>query len=1213
MPPPHPSSVQSALKIGGRFRVESEIGRGGMGVVYAARDERRGERVALKLLQKGLGTPSLERRFRQEFHTLEGLRHPRIVRAHEYGVDPLGPYYTMDLLDGTDLDAVGVLDVEAACRILRDLASALAFLHARMLLHRDVKLKNVRLTASGEAKLMDFGLLATSGIAPDDVVGTPSYMAPECLRMAVLDHRIDLFSLGAVAYRLLAGRAPFPATSFEELEEWWKVPPQPPSAIASGIPPALDALVLSLLCVNPLGRPSSAAEVIDRLTAIGGLEHVPELETARGYLASAAIVGRDQEMKRLSARMRHAFESGVASATIEAASGEGKSRLLRELAIQAQLAGATTITIDAGADGRAPFGVLRGIAEALRAADSGRTLAAAAPRIAVIGRALPEIRAHITARHRGEPLGDPAEERLRLQSELAAFLLDAVAKRKVAIFVDDAQRCDEGSAVALAAMIAGARKERLFFACAIRSDEDARARGPLDAIRSTAERVVLGGLTEEATLAFVNASFGEVPNAARFARSLHAASDGSPIQITELLRDLVESNVVRYEGGLWHLPDELGTALPRGLAGAMDARVAALAPAARALACALAVHGGRLTIETWAAIAAATEEETIDRAQKLIGAGFLAFFDERYKIRHDGFREALLRALSADEKRSVHLRVGRTIQAGRLRDLASASQVGWHLLAGGEELEGAALLEKSGRNAYQTQAFDDAIAMLEAALNVYEPRGLHPRTCLDLRMRIVGCGMQSSKAAVDRHAGFVIDVLERAGGVPAMRALSAKLPFLVAFLLAMGWAWIRWIFGGARTMPNPVAAITEYFTAVAYLGTVCAVSADLDGALAASKRLEVFAPMKGRLPSGAYLITRSFYTCQTGAWASARADLRVIIDVFAKDKLTPIREIDRKMGEGGAKFAMASLYAQDQQPESLVWLADLDTLGLRFFGAGAKAARVLFHRLRGEEKIAASIERGMELEFMQGGSLWVLEAQLSWQSALAYVFIHDVVGMRRSMERLEALCARGLHYQPMLDLVRAEHLRETGEHGGVQLHLDRCLAGLPDEELRVREQALLVAAEVALGEGDWDSADRRANECLAVAEKAECGRATARLLAQRVRSLASAGRGGFERAVEILAALEPEVEAMGSPMMHVEMLLARARIARWHGDVPASDARIEEAKTWAERAENPSLVARVELLAPGSSARTVMVSGVEQETIDGSTSRPRATGGPQPS
>lgn len=87
-----------------------------MGVVYAATDLRSGAPVALKLLERSSATPTLERRFRREFHTLVTLAHPRIVRAHDYGVDTRGPHYTMDLLDGSDLDALGRLEVVPACR-----------------------------------------------------------------------------------------------------------------------------------------------------------------------------------------------------------------------------------------------------------------------------------------------------------------------------------------------------------------------------------------------------------------------------------------------------------------------------------------------------------------------------------------------------------------------------------------------------------------------------------------------------------------------------------------------------------------------------------------------------------------------------------------------------------------------------------------------------------------------------------------------------------------------------------------------------------------------------------------------------------------------------------------------------------------------------------------------------------------------------------------
>ncbi|GAC1522804.1 MAG: hypothetical protein NVS3B10_22960 [Polyangiales bacterium] len=189
-----------------------------------------------------------------------------------------------------------------------------------------------------------------------------------------------------------------------------------------------------------------------------------------------------------------------------------------------------------------------------------------------------------------------------------------------------------------------------------------------------------------------------------------------------------------------------------------------------------------MTLDTLVAVGGTTEESAFEHAQSLIAAGFLAFADDRFKIRHDGFREALIRSMSPDEKRRVSLRVGRTLQASGDADPA---QVGRHLLVGGEELEGARLLERGGRRAFETQAFDDAIRMLEAALEVYEARGLEPKRCLELRVQIVACGMQCSRDAVLRHAHIVIDALGWSAGVHTMRALGTRLPFVVWFLLAM--------------------------------------------------------------------------------------------------------------------------------------------------------------------------------------------------------------------------------------------------------------------------------------------------------------------------------------------------------------------------------------------------------------------------------------------
>ena len=159
--------------------------------------------------------------FEREYHTLVRLKHPRIIEVYDYGLTDQGPYYTMELLDGQDLQQLAPLPYREACRHLRDVASSLALLHAHRLVHRDVSPRNVRLTADGRAKLIDFGALATFGIA-EDVVGTPPSMAPEVLRRLPLDQRTDLFALGAIGYWALTGRHAFPARTVQDLPSVWQ-------------------------------------------------------------------------------------------------------------------------------------------------------------------------------------------------------------------------------------------------------------------------------------------------------------------------------------------------------------------------------------------------------------------------------------------------------------------------------------------------------------------------------------------------------------------------------------------------------------------------------------------------------------------------------------------------------------------------------------------------------------------------------------------------------------------------------------------------------------------------------------------------------------------------------------------------------------------------------------------------------------------------------
>src|SRR5881275_2030066 len=215
--------------LGSAYTVEGEIGRGGMGVVYNARDERLKRAVAVKVLPPELAfREEIRMRFLREAETAARLSHPHIVPIHSVGEGPEGlVYFVMAYVDGESLAARlkrrERLPPEEARRILMETANALGAGHALGIIHRDVKPDNILLEGSrGRTVLTDFGiakaLTSTTGpgtlTATGVAIGTPHYMSPEqAAGDREIDGRSDLYSLGVVAYQMLIGRPPFEATS----------------------------------------------------------------------------------------------------------------------------------------------------------------------------------------------------------------------------------------------------------------------------------------------------------------------------------------------------------------------------------------------------------------------------------------------------------------------------------------------------------------------------------------------------------------------------------------------------------------------------------------------------------------------------------------------------------------------------------------------------------------------------------------------------------------------------------------------------------------------------------------------------------------------------------------------------------------------------------------------------------------------------------------
>ncbi len=265
--------------VAGRFELVATAGTGGMGVVYRARDLVAGEPVAVKTLRDPGEYEAA--RFSREAAVLVELAHPGIVRYVSHGRHGHEPYLAMEWIDGTTLHerlhASRGVSVADAVALGRACAAALAAAHRRGIVHRDLKPANIMLVGGELArpKLLDFGIArqaASAGVLTRTgvVVGTPGYMSPEQVRGEVraVDARSDVFSLGCVLYRCLAGVPAFAGDSLAVLAKILVDEVPPPSSHVASVPRSLDQLVLRMLAKAPVARPADAAEVEAELARI---------------------------------------------------------------------------------------------------------------------------------------------------------------------------------------------------------------------------------------------------------------------------------------------------------------------------------------------------------------------------------------------------------------------------------------------------------------------------------------------------------------------------------------------------------------------------------------------------------------------------------------------------------------------------------------------------------------------------------------------------------------------------------------------------------------------------------------------------------------------------------------------------------------------------------------------------------------------------------
>lgn len=298
------------------YVIERKLGAGGMGMVYGAQHQQHGRRAAIKVLgQQFCKDPHVVQRFEQEARLVNEIHHPNIVDIFHFGELPDGrKFLAMEWLVGESLsDRIdrGPVHPAEAIEILDGIADALEAVHARAIVHRDLKSDNVYLTSvegQQRIKLLDFGLAKLSANDPRAItktktgiiVGTPHYMAPEQARGRPVDHRTDVYALGVLSYKVLTGRLPFSGQPIDLLVHHLKTPPPSPSAAIPTIPEGLSAMVVRMMAKNPDERPS-LADLRRGFAALRRGEAPPAMSVAGAPAVAAAATVPAPQVRSLRA------------------------------------------------------------------------------------------------------------------------------------------------------------------------------------------------------------------------------------------------------------------------------------------------------------------------------------------------------------------------------------------------------------------------------------------------------------------------------------------------------------------------------------------------------------------------------------------------------------------------------------------------------------------------------------------------------------------------------------------------------------------------------------------------------------------------------------------------------------------------------------------------------------------------------------------------
>jgi predicted ATPase/tRNA A-37 threonylcarbamoyl transferase component Bud32 len=763
----------------GPYLVSSGIGAGGMGEVYRAQDPRLGREVALKLIRRSATDQddALDRLLR-EAALASSLNHPNIVTIYDTGVVGEDRYLAMELVEGATLRALTAqgLRIDRAIHIARQVAEALAVAHTAGIVHRDIKPDNVMVRPDGYVKLLDFGLARQHEVAaamavtghetePGMVIGTVAYMAPEQARGEVAAPEADIFAFGVLLYEMVTGKHPFLGTSQTATLHalLWEAP-EPPALLNPELPRTLDQLIVEMLQKDARLRPG-AGEVLLRL----GLVHDSAVAAAlssvtvlpRAARPSGAVVGRDLELETLFQEFDRARTGSARLAVISAEAGGGKSTLVEAFLRSLEDHG-ETVRLGRGrcserlAGSEAYLPVLEAL-ESLQHHDKhgglSRLLRAVAP--SWYSRITPTSENDSSAARLAAETAGGSQERLK--REFAALLEEGGRLQPVVLWFDDVHWADPSTTDLILYLAQRMETTRSMIIVTARPSVLAQSKHPFLAVkldllaRGQCREITLGPLDVNAIDRYVTLQFTEHAFPEGLAQLIHQRTEGHPLFVADLLRDLKRRQVITQKEGRWIMGADLQSLereLPPSVRSLVQRKMEALEDEDRKLLGAASVHGVDFETTIMAGALALDEADVEDRLERLEREhAIVRFVAEgetmdraltlRYRFAHQIYQKAFYESLRVT-RRAAYAKAIANQLVSRLSDEPCECAAGIALLfeTARDNLKAAEYFNHAAQASARLYAHDESARLAQRGLTLLasEPPGTE-RNAVELSLQ----------------------------------------------------------------------------------------------------------------------------------------------------------------------------------------------------------------------------------------------------------------------------------------------------------------------------------------------------------------------------------------------------------------------------------------------------------------------------------------------